>query len=124
MEEKTTAGDNWQPEEVPQLTVDVYRKENMIYIVSTVAGVRREDIDISIDGNNITIRGNRRRPYAAEQGMLLEECFWGEFSRELTISETFDIDKVAAKLENGVLTVEVPVIITSGHKKVPVEIKM
>jgi HSP20 family protein len=124
MEEKTTASDNWQPEEVPQLTVDVYRKENMIYIVSTVAGVRREDIDISIDGNNITIRGNRRRPYAAEQGMLLEECFWGEFSRELTISETFDIEKVGAKLENGVLTVEVPVIITSGHKKVPVEIRM
>lgn len=115
---------NWQPEEVPQLTVDVYRKENTIYIVSTVAGVRREDIDVSIDGNNIMIRGNRRKPYAADQGVLLEECFWGEFSRELTISETFDIEKVLAKLENGVLTVEVPIIITTGHKKVPVQFSM
>lgn len=115
---------NWQPEEVPQLTVDVYRKENTIFIVSTVAGVRREDIDVSIDGNNIMIRGNRRKPYAADQGMLLEECFWGEFSRELTISETFDIEKVVAKLENGVLIVEVPIIITAGHKKVPVQFAM
>jgi HSP20 family protein len=124
MDEQNKTSTNWQPEEVPQLTVDVYRKENMIYIVSTVAGVRREDIDITIDGNNITIRGNRRRPYAPDQGMLLEECFWGEFSRELTVSETFDIEKVGAKLENGVLTVEVPVIITTGHKKVPVEVRM
>lgn len=123
MDENKT-GTNWQPEEVPQLTVDVYRKENMIFIVSTVAGVRREDIDITIDGNNITIRGNRRKPYAADQTMLLEECFWGEFSRELTISETFDIEKVGAKLENGVLTVNIPVIVTSGHKKVPVEVRM
>lgn len=119
-----TKTQDWKPEDVPQLTVDVYRKENTIYIVSTVAGVKREDIDITIDGNNITIRGNRRKPYAPDQTMLLEECFWGEFSRELTISETFDIEKVAAKLENGVLMVEVPIVIVTGHKKVPVQLSM
>lgn len=124
MDEQTTATSSWQPEETPQLTVDVYRRDNTIFIVSTLAGVRKEDLDISLDGNNITIRGNRRRPYVADQGMLLEECFWGEFARELTISETFDIEKVAAKLENGVLIVEVPVIITAGQKKVPVEFRM
>lgn len=122
MDEQKTQG-SWQPDEVPQLTVDVFRKENTIYIVSTVAGVRREDIDISIDGNNITIRGNRRKPYAPDQQLLLEECFWGEFSRELTISETFDIEKVAAKLENGVLMIEIPIVIVSGHKKVPIEMR-
>lgn len=111
--------DTWQPDEVPQLTVDVYRKDNIIYIVSTVAGVNREDLDVSVDGQNITIKGNRKKPYTADATeSLLEECFWGEFSRELTISEHFDLDRIAADLSNGILTISVPIVVVSGHKKI------
>ena len=110
----------WTAEEVPQLTVDVYRKDNVIYIVSTVAGVSADDLDVTVDGQNITIKGSRKKPYAEDQEMLLEECFWGDFSRELTISENFDIEKIEADLTNGILTVTIPVVVISGHKKINV----
>ena len=46
---------SWKPEEVPQLTVDVYRQDNIIFVVSTVAGVNPKDLDISIETNVLSI---------------------------------------------------------------------
>jgi len=101
----------WAPESVPQLTVDVYRKGNVIYVVSTVAGVAPEDLDVSIDDSILSIKGIRRRPYKENEGeMLINECFWGEFSRELSINENIDPEKIKATLVNGVLVVEIQVI--------------
>ena len=58
-----TTNTDWKPEEVPQLTVDVYRKDDVIYVISTVAGVSPQDLDISIEENTLTIKGVRRKPY-------------------------------------------------------------
>jgi HSP20 family protein len=111
----------WKPEDVPQLTVDVYKKGEVIYIVSTVAGVKAEDLDISIDGGVLTIRGQRRRPYQeSESDVLVEECFWGEFFRELEIKENLNVDKVKADLRNGILTIEIPIIKVVTQKKISV----
>jgi HSP20 family protein len=119
----TTSNDDnaWTPEEIPQLTVDVYRKENSIFVVSTVAGVGPEDIDINIEGNVLTIKGVRRKPYSEKDNMvLLEECFWGEFVRKLTINERLDVDKIQADLNQGILTVELPILKITHHKKIAV----
>lgn len=110
----------WTPEDIPQLTVDVYRKGDIIYVVSTVAGVEANDLDITVDGNDLTIRGSRKRPYPEDQQLLLNECFWGEFSRELTINENINVDEITAELSNGVLTVMIPIIVISGHKRISV----
>lgn len=116
-----TTSTNWSPEEVPQLTVDVYRKEDMIFVVSTVAGVNPADLDISIENNTLSIKGVRRKPYNEQQSnMLLEECFWGEFYRELTINENLDVEKINAKLTQGVLIVEIPILKLPSQKKITV----
>lgn len=100
----------WTPEEVPQLTVDVYRKEDYIYIISTVAGVSPKDLDISIDNNVLSIRGIRRKPYDDKNcDVLLSECFFGEFSRELTINEKIIIEGISAKIKDGILTIIIPI---------------
>jgi HSP20 family protein len=101
----------WQPEQVPQLTVDVFRSGDIIYVISTVAGVSPQDLDIGIDGNVLTIRGIRKKPYSEnESEVLLNECFWGEFYRELIINEKIEIQNIRAKIENGVLIVEIPIM--------------
>ena len=111
----------WSPEEIPQLTVDVYRRENSIFVVSTVAGVSPEDIDISIEGNVLTIKGVRRKPYTDKDNMiLLEECFWGEFVRKLTINERLDVDKIQADLNQGILSVELPILKITHHRKITI----
>ena len=112
----------WTPEEIPQLTVDVYRKDNSIFVVSTVAGVNSDDIDISIEGNVLLIKGVRRKPYDDKENMvLLEECFWGEFVRKLTINEKLDIDRVAASLNQGILIIELPILKMSQQRKIQVQ---
>ncbi len=113
----------WNPEEVPQLTVDVYRNDDVIFVVSTVAGVSPKDLDISVEGNTLTIKGVRKKPYR-EKGnvMLLEECFWGEFYRELTINESLDVDGVKASLNHGILVIEVPLLKAKTQRKISVNI--
>jgi len=115
---------SWKPEEVPQLTVDVYRQADIIYVVSTVAGVNPKDLDIAIEQNVLTIKGIRRKPYKDEEStVLLEECFWGEFYRELTINENIDTDGIKATINQGVLIIEVPIIQLSPHRKIEVDLK-
>jgi HSP20 family protein len=115
---------NWKPEEVPQLTVDVYRSGDSIFVVSTVAGVNPKDLDISVEGNTLSIKGIRRKPYSDNDNVvLLEECFWGEFYRELTINENLDVDKIKATLNQGVLIVEVPILKLSSHRRIQVDMQ-
>jgi HSP20 family protein len=117
----TSTSVTWQPEEVPQLTVDVYRQENIIYIVSTVAGVSPKDLDISIENNTLSIKGLRKKPYPDETNVLLEECFWGEFYRELTINENIDVEGIKATINHGILVIEVPLLQITPHRKIQVE---
>ena len=115
---------DWKPEEVPQLTVDVYRSGDSIFVVSTVAGVNPKDLDISVEGNTLSVKGIRRRPYSDEDNvLLLEECFWGEFYRELTINENLDVDRIKATLNQGVLIVEVPILKLSSHRRIEVDMQ-
>lgn len=114
---------NWKPEEIPQLTVDVYRRENVIYIISTIAGVHPRDLDISIEENTLSIRGVRRKPYNEDpSNVLLEECFWGEFYRELTINENLDIENIRASINQGILTIEIPILQLTSQKKIKVDV--
>ena len=117
------ANANWKPEEVPQLTVDVYRDSDNIFVVSTVAGVNPRDLDISVENNTLSIKGVRRKPYS-DNGVtiLLEECFWGEFYRELTINENLDIDKIKATINQGVLIIQIPILRISSHRKITVDL--
>jgi HSP20 family protein len=115
---------DWKPEEVPQLTVDVYRSGDSIFVVSTVAGVNPKDLDISVEGNTLSVKGIRRKPYSdGDNVLLLEECFWGEFYRELTINENLDVDRIKATLNQGVLIVEVPILKLSSHRRIEVDMQ-
>ncbi len=119
----TTNQSDWKPEEVPQLTVDVYRRGDVIFVVSTVAGVSPQDLDISIEENTLSIKGVRKKPYQEDpNNILLEECFWGEFYRELTINENLDIDGIKAGINQGVLTIEIPILQVSSQKKIKVDV--
>jgi len=92
-----------------ELAVDVYETDAEFVIQSTLAGVRPEDLGLSLHGELLTIRGERtacaphtRRHY------LHEECYWGKFSRSILLPETVDAHRVEATLRLGVLTIILP----------------
>jgi HSP20 family protein len=123
-DENNSQGGNWRPEEVPQLTVDVYKQGEVIFVVSTVAGVNPKDLDISVENSTLSIKGVRKKPYSEDKSvMLLEECFWGEFYRELTINENIDVDSIKATINQGVLIIEVPLLKITPHRKIEVDFK-
>ena len=118
----TPSSPSWKPEDVPQLTVDVYRKGQSIFVISTVAGVNHKDLDITIENNTLSIRGFRKKPYPpTDCEILLEECVWGEFYRELTINENLDVNKIKAGISTGILTIEIPILKVVAHRRIEVE---
>lgn len=92
-----------------QLSIDVYQTPDKLVVKSTIAGVKPENIDISINNDMLTIRGKRLcQEEIAEENYLIKECYWGGFSRSVILPVEVEADKVEASLDNGVLTVILP----------------
>ena len=92
-----------------QLSVDVYEDENNIIIKSTIAGIKSDDIDISINNEMITIKGRRQQNETiAEENYYYQECYWGGFSRSIILPVEIQPDNVDASLKNGVLKIILP----------------
>lgn len=80
-----------------QVAVDIYEQDNYYIIKAPIAGVRLSDLDIEIADNVITIRGNRQQTdNIPNDQYYLQECFWGEFSRSVTLPTSIDPKKVRA----------------------------
>ncbi len=92
-----------------QLSIDVYQDEFNIYIVAPIAGVKASDIDLSITEETITIHGVRK-PSAEINAdkYLLQECYWGKFSRSYKLPIPANAENSKATLKDGLLTIEVP----------------
>ncbi len=96
-------------EEEGELTVDIYDKGDAIMIQSTVAGVKPEDLDVSITSDTVTIRGLRRfEDEVQEDDYYYKELFWGRFSRSVILPEEIEDDEAEASLKNGLLTIRLP----------------
>ncbi len=92
-----------------QLSIDVYQTPTKLIIKSTIAGVKPEDIDISINNDMLTIRGRREmNEKIREENYLYKECYWGAFSRSIILPIEVETEKIEAFLENGVLTIILP----------------
>jgi HSP20 family protein len=104
-----------------QLTIDVYQTDNDVVIKSTIAGVKPEDLDVSINNDMITIRGERRQDeQVPEENYYYQECYWGGFSRSVILPVDILPDKVEASMKNGILTVRMPKADNTRTKKIQV----
>ena len=96
-------------EEEGELTVDIYDKGDAIVIQSTVAGVKPEDLDVSITNDSVTIHGKREQnEEVSEEHYYYKELFWGSFSRSVILPEEIEDDMAEASLKHGLLTIHLP----------------
>lgn len=92
-----------------QLAVDVYQTEDDIVIKSTIAGVKPETIDLSVNNDMITIRGKRDKEHeVSDDDYFYRECYWGGFSRSIILPCEVRVDSIKASMKNGILTVVLP----------------
>ena len=104
-----------------QLTIDVYQTDNDVVIKSTIAGVKPEDLDVSINNDMITIKGERKNEErVSTENYYYQECYWGSFSRSVVLPVEVIADKIEASLKNGILTIRLPKADTTKTKKIQV----
>lgn len=113
--------ESWAGDSEGQLTIDVYQTENDIVIKSTIAGVKPEDLDVSINNDMVTIRGDRKNEEKVEsENYYYQECYWGTFSRSVILPVEVLADKAEAVMKNGILTIRLPKADTTKSKKIQV----
>jgi len=96
-------GDRWHPE------VDVFETDKAVVVRVELAGVRGEDLRVTVDGETLRIAGVRVAPEPADVKRLHQmEIATGPFERRLRIPIAFDRDAVSAHLGDGFLTVSLP----------------
>ena len=111
VEEKEKEGEpaKEEAEEEGELTVDIYDRGDSIIVQSTVAGVKPEDLDISITNDMVTIRGSRElQEEVTDDAYYYKELFWGIFSRSVLLPEEIEEDMAEANLKHGLLTIRLP----------------
>jgi HSP20 family molecular chaperone IbpA len=101
-----------------QLKVDIYKTRGAIIIYAQIAGLKLEDLDVMIEGDDdvVTIRGQRVRPtgehfqnhQTEDMEKVLEECSWGKFYRQIILPAEVDPEKTEAVMNEGVLMLLLP----------------
>lgn len=123
-EAEEEAAEDWLNEdyEEGQLSIDVYQTPGDLVVKSTIAGIKPEDVDISINNDMLTIRGKREmKEQIADDDYLYRECYWGSFSRSIILPVEVLPEKIEAFLENGVLTIILPK--AKSNKQISIKVK-
>lgn len=102
---------NWMnntPEE-GELSIDVYQNQNEIIIKTMVAGVKPEDLDVSISRDMVTLKGKRESERTiADDDYFHKELYWGTFSRTIVLPQEIDVDSAEAVEKHGLLIIRLP----------------
>ncbi|MBI5005345.1 MAG: Hsp20/alpha crystallin family protein [Candidatus Lloydbacteria bacterium] len=109
--EREKEASDWMEEDngEGQLTVDVYQTPEDIIIQTMVAGVKPEDLNISINRDMVTIKGRREGSRSAkDDNYFFKELYWGAFSRTILLPQEIDVDASEALEKHGLLTIRLP----------------
>ncbi len=102
--------------------IESYIKDGNLVVHADVPGLEPKDIEVSVLGNVLTIKGEREdRKEAKTEDYIRREISYGKFERRMTLPEGAMTDKVKASFKNGVVEVTMPVGKELAAKKVPLE---
>jgi HSP20 family protein len=92
---------SWAP------ALDLYQDRDHFTVFIDLPGMKKEDIDVSLHGDALTISGQRNREEKDDQG-LRNERFYGNFQRSITLPSAVDSSKVKASYQDGILQIVLP----------------
>jgi HSP20 family protein len=93
----------WSP------AVDIYETENELVVKADLPDVSEKDIDVRVENNLLTVRGERKfEKSVSEDNYLRVERSYGTFSRSFSLPNTVNAEAIHAEYKNGVLTVTMP----------------
>lgn len=105
-----------------ELAVDVYQTPTHIVIKAMIAGVKPDDLDVSITRDMVTIRGKRERHTEGTAGdFFFQELYWGAFSRTIVLPQEVEIEEAEAAEKHGLLVVRLPKLDKGRQAKLKVK---
>ncbi len=121
--------DSWDEEEESdpvavdgQLAIDVFETPIDIIVKTMIPGVRKEDIDISLSRDLLTIRGERKdEKTISDDSYHYRELYWGTFSRTVKLPHEVDIERAEAMENQGMLTLKLPRVDKERQTKLKVK---
>lgn len=108
--------DSWMP------AVDIEESDHFFAIKAELPGVKKEDVNISIDNDVLTVQGEKRSE-SKDRKRHREECFYGSFSRSFSLPQGVDTSEVEAHYDDGVLNLTLPKVKEVEQKKTQIKIK-
>lgn len=106
------------------LPLDIYETEDMVVVKATVPGIKPADIEVTITGDLLTIKGEFKAEEKTEKhSYLRQERRYGSFCRQVGLPVNINSDQAKATFEHGVLTLEMPKIEAVKPKTVKVVTK-
>lgn len=109
---------NWLP------STDIHDAGDKLVVKTDLPGLEKEDIDISVQGNTLFIRGEKKHEKEVEDaGYLRSERFYGHFERAIPLTDDINSEKVDASYKNGVLTVTINKKEEAKPKQIKVSVK-
>ena len=103
------SGNSWIEEEndEAELAVDVYQTPTDIILQTMVAGVKPDDLELTIGRDIITVRGKREEIRTIdEENYFTKELYWGKFSRTISLPAEVEPEEVEATEKHGLLTIK------------------
>ncbi len=94
--------------EVPALPLDVLSTDEALIVTANVPGLSPEDVDITIEGDTLTIRGELKQSVTEKGNWIMQERYHGAFRRILTLNVPIQSEKAEASFKDGVLTLTLP----------------
>ncbi len=105
-----------------QLGIDLFETPVEVIVKTMIPGVRKEDIDISLSRDMLTIRGERKdEKTIADDDYHYKELYWGTFSRTVKLPHEVDIDRAEATESQGMLTLRLPRVDRGRQAKLKVK---
>jgi HSP20 family protein len=117
-EEEGIAASAWMP------SVDIYETPDRVVLKAELPGLTRDDIDINVRNNTLTLRGERKfEKEVKEESYLRIERAYGSFHRSFTLPTTIQQDKIKAVFKDGVLEVSLPKAEEARPKQIKIDVK-
>lgn len=98
-----------------QLSIDVVQTQDEVIIVAPMAGCKVDKVELHLQNDVLTIRGERQSPLSAEMDFFYRECYWGKFSRTIVLPVDVKAEMARAEFKNGILTVALPKTKVDGN---------
>jgi HSP20 family protein len=103
-----------------QIKMDLTRTDDTYAVKAEMPGVKKDDIQVAVDGNEVTISGETKKESEEKKGeeVIRSERYYGKVSRSFTLPQEVDEAKVVAKYADGVLNLTLPMKTKAASRKV------